>query len=179
MTHKVENTFQSSKPQQKNLWPCTFSSVKGRFSLFHTKQERAVIWLNFPKVANVAELNSMVCFTSEMKRDRSSGVQQGRSLKKVYNHEGTDPYRGRGWGSSWKGHYMFEISMVWWMAPFMCYVTTQRGEGGHGGEKLNTGVWQEKEEGARLNRPLEGLSVQSSWWQGPNTLGDVYSVLQI
>lgn len=120
-----------------------------------------MIWLNFPKVTNVAELNSMVCFTSEMKRDQSSGVQQGRSLKKVYNHEGTDLYHGRGGGAV--GKAITCLRSVWsdeWHR--LCYVTTQRGEGGHGGEKLNTGVWQEKEEGARLNRPVEGLSVQSS-----------------
>lgn len=41
------------------------------------------------------------------------------------------------------------------MAPFMCYVTTQRGEGGHEGEKLNTGVLQEEEVWRRSGRGLE------------------------
>lgn len=64
----------------------------------------------------------------------------------------------------------------------MCYATTQRGEGGHEGEKLNTGVLREEDwrrGGAQTKQASEGLSARPRWWQRPKTLADVYGVLQI
>lgn len=112
-----------------------------------------------------------------------------KKKKRRCNHEGIDLYLREMLQQLKKSLHVGDwISRSKWMAPFMRYATTQRGEGGKEGEKPNTaallgvvGCRQKRQTKQNVSDGWTsgGLTVQWRWWQEMGTLGDVYRVPQL